>query len=74
MRWIWWAEADMLFDALGEQSESWDIPDTQEFEEFCKSASGALLEWSEWLNCKWEGFECTFDDYSNQNCNWEKKN
>ena len=74
MKWMWWTEADMSIDSFMVQPESGTILYIQEFEEFCKSASGALSEWDDWTTCKWESIECSLEDYLNQNCNWKKKN
>jgi hypothetical protein len=74
MRGVWWFWADMFFDDVVEESEPVWTPSIWEFEEQCQSFSGSLSDTDESKTCKWENFECSWEDYTNQNCNWEKKN
>ena len=70
----WWFEADVFSDDMEWVPESSINKNISDFENFCTSFSGSIIEEEESISCKWDTIECSLGDYLNQNCNWEKKN
>jgi len=70
----WWFEADVFSDDMEWVPESSINQNISDFENFCTSFSGSIIEEEESISCKWDTIECSLGDYLNQNCNWEKKN